>query len=297
MLDRILRERRRKWEEEQLAAYDEGWEEAPGELEGEVQGTSPVPMTPVFRHCRKDGAGRRSSRSVKSRAEYRNNRNVLQLEMRIHFCELPMSIAIGSTSPRSTKLSFSADELARLRLASGDLLVVEGNGSITEIGRSALWLGEVKDCVHQNHIIRVRFLAGSPKYLNGYWNSPFGNNRVMQVAASTSGLYTLSVTKVCSLPIPLPPLAEQEKIAEEVERTLSVVQEAESQITADLKRSARLRQSILKRAFEGKLVPQDPKDEPASILLERIKATEKPMPTEKPSHERPNEHRHPEHRQ
>ena len=71
--------------------------------------------------------------------------------------------------------------------------------------------------------------------------------------------------------IPLPPLAEQHRIVDEVERRLSIIDNLETTLEAKLVQSGRLRQSILKRAFEGKLVPQDPNDEPASILLERIK--------------------------
>ena len=92
------------------------------------------------------------------------------------------------------------------------------------------------------------------------------------VASSTSGLYTLSVSKVSGLPIPLPPLAEQHRIVAEVERRLSVIQQAEAAVEASLQRAERLRQSILKRAFAGQLAPQDPDDEPASVLLERIRA-------------------------
>lgn len=70
----------------------------------------------------------------------------------------------------------------------------------------------------------------------------------------------------------LPPLVEQERIMAEHERIASVTDETEIEIDHSLRRAERLRQSILKRAFEGKLVPQDPNDEPASVLLERVRA-------------------------
>jgi hypothetical protein len=82
-------------------------------------------------------------------------------------------------------------ELEKLRLEAGDLLVVEGNGSPAEIGRMAIWKGEIANCVHQNHIIRARLLGAiPPAYVAAYWNSPEGASRVLDVASSTSGLYT-----------------------------------------------------------------------------------------------------------
>jgi type I restriction enzyme S subunit len=77
-------------------------------------------------------------------------------------------------------------------------------------------------------------------------------------------------TTVENLPLPLPPADEQETISVAVEEIMSAIDSNETLIAAATKRSPRLRQSILKRAFEGRLVPQDPSDEPATVLIERI---------------------------
>ena len=85
----------------------------------------------------------------------------------------------------------------------------------------------------------------------------------------------LNLKVLSDLAVPLPPLAEQRRIVAEVERRLSVIQQAEDTVEASMKRAERLRQSILKQAFSGQLVPQDPNDEPPSLLLERIRAQRK----------------------
>lgn len=177
------------------------------------------------------------------------------------------------------RFELTDDELARLRLQPGDLLVVEGNGSATEIGRCAIWGGEVDDCVHQNHIIRVRTFAGTdPLFADTVINSPFGQYAMQKVASSTSGLHTLSVGKVKQMFFPLPPLEEQVAILDLMDRALSDVGKVTEIVEQGQRRASRLRQAILKKAFAGELVPQDRNDEPAEALLARIRQARETRP-------------------
>lgn len=170
------------------------------------------------------------------------------------------------------EIELFGSELDRLRLQKGDLLVVEGNGSASQIGRLAIWDGSIANCVHQNHLIRHRpHNSVLPEWVALFWNSPEGAAQVSSVASSTSGLYTLSVGKIGKIPIPVPSLEIQRLIIEEVERVLSDIDGIEREVTASLRASLALRQSVLVRAFSGQLVPPDPSDEPASVLLERIR--------------------------
>jgi len=163
-------------------------------------------------------------------------------------------------------------EINALRLERGDILFTEG-GDRDKLGRGWVWGGEVADCIHQNHIFRARvFLRLVESKFVSYHGNSFGQRWFVRTGKQTTNLASINKSVLSRFPVPIPPPEEQRQIVAEIEARLSILDEAESQIEANLKRSNRLRQSILKRAFPGKLVPQDPKDEPAAKLLERINA-------------------------
>ncbi|MBT2478708.1 restriction endonuclease subunit S [Streptomyces sp. ISL-94] len=155
-------------------------------------------------------------------------------------------------------------EIDRYRIEVGDLLVVEGNGSPDQIGRAARWRGSIKDAVHQNHLIRVRPNKEiSPIYLEAVWNSPVVSAQLLEVAQSTSGLYTLSTTKVKRVVIPLPSLAEQQRILDTLEDHISRLDAAQALVGRCSARLGRLRDTVSSPIF-GYAVNAD--SEAASFL-------------------------------
>lgn len=179
------------------------------------------------------------------------------------------------------QMELFGDEPETYRLKSGDILIVEGNGSLTEIGRSAVWHDEVPNCVHQNHIIRVRPGKCSSKFLDFYWNSPLGVSQVSAVAVTTSGLYSLSTKKIAGLPVPVAPLEEQREIVRQVDRLFAVADTIERRVEAATARADKLPQAILSKAFSGELVPTEAElaraegrtYETAAELLKRVSAS------------------------
>lgn len=141
-------------------------------------------------------------------------------------------------------------ELERFRLMKGDILVVEGNGSANEIGRCAMWDGEVPDCVHQNHIIRCRpFDLRIGQYVLRYLNSPNGIEVMQRLAITTSGLFSLSVGKIRTIAVPLPPLAEQHRIVAKVDELMAVCDRLETSLATAQAASRRLLDAVLHAAL------------------------------------------------
>jgi type I restriction enzyme S subunit len=148
------------------------------------------------------------------------------------------------------KFELQAGELEKRRLETGDLLIIEGNGSLTEVGRCALWNGEIKDCVHQNHVIRCRpFDVKISPFVLRFLNSPAGMAIMQRLAITSSGLYSLSVGKIRQIEIPLPPIAEQHRIVAKVDELMAVCDRLETQLTTAQTESRRLLEAVLHQAL------------------------------------------------
>lgn len=137
-------------------------------------------------------------------------------------------------------IGLTEQEYEAVRLISGDLLIVEGNGSDTQIGRSAIWNGQIDPCVHQNHLIRVRLRDEAlPLYVQTFLSSSEGRRQIMAKAVNTSGLHTLSTRKIRSIEIPVPPFSLQREFADfatSIDKSKFAVQKALDELNATTKK-------------------------------------------------------------
>jgi type I restriction enzyme S subunit len=146
------------------------------------------------------------------------------------------------------------DEFPKLLLKPGDLLFNRTN-SPELVGKTAVYAGLPQKCSFASYLIRVRLTqGGAPNFLAAYINSAYGRNWVKSVVTQQVGQANVNGSKLQALNVPLPPEAEQQRIVAEIDRRLSLIREVEAQVDANLARAERLRQTILARAFSGRLV-------------------------------------------
>lgn len=169
---------------------------------------------------------------------------------------------------------WSLEEARPFLIQRGDFLVARGNGSIRLVGRGGLVAVQPDEIAFPDTMIRVRIAANvyDPALLSLMWNSPLARRQIEGAARTTAGIYKVSQSDLQRIVLPFAPLQEQLRLRLQLERLASVDQMCESTVLSQLVRLARLRQSVLKWAFTGRLVDQDPSDEPASALLVRIQA-------------------------
>ena len=176
---------------------------------------------------------------------------------------------IDLTTVKETRLE--EGELPKYLLKPGDLLVCEGG----DVGRSAVW-ESTQEMYYQNALHRVRFYGGINPYFFQLLLECYKGNLILDTYSKGMTIKHLVQTALNAIIFPLPPLAEQNRIVDAINRLLPFLRSydrAEKRITAlNTEFPETLKKSILQEAVRGKLVPQDPSDEPAEALLERIRA-------------------------
>jgi type I restriction enzyme, S subunit len=280
LLERILKERRRRWEEAELAKLksvgkttkDDGWKakyEEPKSLD-----TRNLPELPEgWCWATADAVGeillgrRRAPEYMGTARPYLRVANVRDDHLDLSDVkEMPFDDRHGQ----------------KYLLHPGDILVSEGQ-SPELVGQSAIYRGGVDGLCFQATLHRFRALPGgpTPEFSQIVFRAHLRTGVFRTVASITTNIAHLTLEKFQESRFPLPPTAEQERIVLEIESRLSVADAIQKQMSTELSRIARLRQAILKWGFEGKLVDQDPNDELAETLLARVRAERAAVPAKK----------------
>jgi type I restriction enzyme S subunit len=275
LLKRILAERRARWEQAQLAKmhargempWNDEWKKAYKEPEGpDVENLPALPEGWCWATVEQLAAAEENSitdgpfgSNLKTEHYKDRGPRVIRLQN------------IGDGFFRDEKAFISQDHFAKLpkyEIFAGDLVIAAlgENPPRSCIIPDFVGLAIVKaDC--------IRYKV-SPHVLNSYVNIVLNSEPTKRRTSAMlhgMGRPRLNLSEIKSIVLPLPPLAEQAQIVAEVEAKLSEIAKMEEVIEHSLRRAELERQSILREAFAGRLVEQNPEDEPASVLLERIR--------------------------
>jgi type I restriction enzyme S subunit len=277
LLERILKQRRQKWEAEQLAKMqaqgktpkDDSWKLK--YKEPVAPDTSDLPDLPDGWYytflkpllCLSRGMKTGPFGSLLKKHEHQTDGiTVLGIE-NIATMKFIRGSKIHITKEKS-------EELSGYNVQPGDILISR-SGTVGEVCVVPDDIGEARI---STNLMRISLVTQSlsPVYFCFLFNgSPYVLSQVSELCKGSTRDF-LNQDILSSIVFPIPSFIEQQKIIEEVELIFSVTDQLEKTIDTNIKRAEKLRQSILKQAFTGQLVPQDPKDEPAEKLLERIKA-------------------------
>jgi type I restriction enzyme S subunit len=273
LLQRILTERRARWEAKQLAKFAEQAKNPPKDWQKKY----PEPVQPDTRNlpvlpegwvwASLDMLGEIASGVAKG-----TQRNADVQVREVPYLRVA-NVQRGFLDLSEVKTILATErDIAELTLQAGDVLFNEG-GDRDKLGRGWVWRDEVANCIHQNHVFRMRsYLPEVLPELVSHHGNTFGKTWFQDAGKQTTNLASINMTMLRMFPVPLGPASEQKELLIQLELQIENLNRQEQAVELGLNQSAAERKNILKAAFSGQLVPQDPNDEPASVLLERIRA-------------------------
>ena len=271
LLARILTERRSRWQARQLAKFKvqgknppKDWQaKYPEPVAPDTAGLPALPLGWVWANVDQlspdDLANGRSVPTAESGAK------VLRLTAVKH----------GQIDLKECKTgAWSAEEAKPFAVVQGDLLIVRGNGSLTLVGRAGMVPAVTEAVAYPDTMIRLRVVESvvRPEWVGLLWDAAITRAHLESRARTSAGIYKISQPDIVSVRLPIPPLSEQDVMLAMFQQNGEEMQTVQKMVELGLRQSAAQRKNILKAAFSGQLVPQDPNDEPASALLARIRA-------------------------
>ncbi len=145
-------------------------------------------------------------------------------------------------------MNFTADEMSTYRMEPGDIVLSEASGSPGEVGKPALWTGEIAECAFQNTLIRVRPREHDSKFLVHYFRYLALDGQFVEHSRGV-GIHHIGRARLASWPTPLPPRPEQRRIVDLLEDHLSRLDAADDSIRKSVRRLSALRDAALSQAL------------------------------------------------
>lgn len=272
LLERILTERRARWEARQLAKFEEqgkappkDWRKKyPEPVRPDISGLPNLPNGWVWASIDQ------LSHFVRNGISKTPNTNKIGFPILRINAVRPMLVRASEVK----HIELSESEAQDYFIDSGDLLATRYNGSVDLLGVFGLVRNTNEKILHPDKLIRIKPVIDGTL---GQWMELAANTGVSRAyivsrVKTTAGQTGISGEDLKKIPVPLPTIKEQELAAAHVHNALIALLGQTEAVEFSLKQSAAQRKNILKAAFSGQLVPQDPGDEPAAVLLERIRA-------------------------